>query len=527
VTSRSARTRLVFVAGILLAGTVLAAPATAEPAAEAESAVPAVQWGACPDGSLNNVPPADLPLFSCGTYVVPLDHDRPRGEKISLALMRRAAGTAQKIGSLFINPGGPGGPGWGMPTFGRRIFEPSVLDRFDLIGFDPRGVARSTPLRCFETNEEADAVFSRMTPVPVTRQQIADTIDAFGDYSRYCARNAGDLLEHMSTKDVARDLDLLRRAVGDKKLTYVGFSYGTLLGATYVNLFPKKARAIILDGNVDPRLRLTNGLQYDRERAQGFEIALDAYLKRCDAEGPKCAFSDGNPRAKFDEIRNHLRTAPIALPGGGTVTLSSFTNAVAGVLYDPPDFAPLAAALQQVYNVLHPSAVAVSVQADTSRLTNPGTVAKHDADTPYMSDDSYQAVNCSDKPFPKAPQLIPFVASQWERESPTFGRYQAFTDPLGCATWPVRHPDPYRGPWNRKTENPVLVVGNYYDPATQYEFSKRMTRQLGNARLVSVDSFGHCILGDSTCVDQIAAKYLIDLQVPRPGQVCRPDVQPF
>jgi pimeloyl-ACP methyl ester carboxylesterase len=369
-----------------------------------------------------------------------------------------------------------------------------------------------------------------MARVPLSKAEINGTIDANGDYSGYCARNAGDLLEHMSTKDVARDLDLLRRAVRDKKLNYVGFSYGTLLGATYVNMFPRNARAIVLDGNVDPKLRLSNGLQYDRERTTGFEIALDAYLKRCDAEGPKCAFSDGSPRAKFDELRDYLRKQPLAIPGGGELTLGTLTAGIAGILYSPATFVPVAADLQFFYSLLHPAASVAQARPDAlSRLSAAANVARRDmlADTPYTGDDSYFAVNCSDKPFPRAPRLIPLVASQWERESPTFGRYMAFADPIGCATWPARHPDPYRGPWDRRTENPVLVFGNYYDPATRYEFSRRMTRQLGNARLVSVDSFGHCILGDSTCTDKIAAAYLVSLKVPRPGQVCAPDVQPF
>ncbi|WP_051793731.1 alpha/beta hydrolase [Kibdelosporangium aridum] len=519
------RARFAVLAGLLAAGSVLVAPG-----ATAQSAVPAVQWGACPEESLKDVPPAERPLFNCATYAVPLDHDKPRKETISLALMRRAASNQQqRIGSLFLNPGGPGGSGWGLPLAGKAIFQPEVLERFDLVGFDPRGVARSTPLRCFKTNEEANAVFAKAALVPVTKQQINDTVDAYAEYSDYCARNAGDLLEHMATKDVAQDLDLLRQAVGDKKLTYVGFSYGTLLGATYVNMFPRNSRAIILDGNVDPRLRLTNGLQYDRERAIGFEIALEAYLKRCDAEGDKCAFSEGNPRAKFDEIRNHLRKEPITLPNGDVLTLDSFTGGVGGNLYSPAVLKALAVALQEVYNVLHPSGSAQLATADLSVLTKPSKVGKYDApaDTPYTSDDSYQAVNCSDKPFPRHPQLIPLLADVWERESPTFGRYQIFSDPLACATWPAKHPDPYRGPWGRKTENPVLVIGNYYDPATQYEFAKRMSRQLGNSVLLSVDAFGHCILGDSLGVDKAAANYLITLQAPKPGQVYQPNAQPF
>ncbi|ONI84294.1 peptidase [Actinosynnema sp. ALI-1.44] len=516
--------------GILAAGSALSAPAAT--AGQQQPAAPAVQWGACPDDVLQDVPPAERPLFGCATYAVPLDHDNPRKGNISLALMRRAAGNqAQRIGSLFLNPGGPGGSGWGMPLGGKAIFEPEVLDRFDLVGFDPRGVAQSTPLRCFKTNEEAGAVYGRMSVVPVTRQQIHDTVAANADLSDSCARNAGDLLKHMSTKDVARDLDLLRQGVGDKKLNYVGFSYGTLLGATYAAMFPRNSRAIILDGNVDPKLRTNNGLRYDHGRAEGFEIALDAFLKRCKAEGDKCAFSSGDPRAKFDEIRDYLRTQDITLPDIGPVGLDQFTGIVAGTLYGPAGFKFLAQLLQQAYNVLHPpAAVAAQLsQAGLSVLKEAAKRGKYDmrADTPYEGDESYQAVNCSDKPFPPVPSLIPLLAKQWERELPTFGRYQIFTDPLACATWPVKHADAFRGPWDRKTDNPVLVIGNYYDPATRYDFAKQMARQLGNAVLLSVDSFGHCILGDSSCADKAAAKYLITLEAPQPGQVCQPDAQPF
>nr|WP_225955137.1 alpha/beta hydrolase [Kibdelosporangium phytohabitans] len=509
-------------------GSGLSAPAAV--AGQQQPATPPVQWGACPDDALQGVPPAERPLFSCATHAVPLDHDNPRKGNISLALMRRAAGNqAQRIGSLFLNPGGPGGSGWSLPAIGNLIFEPEVLDRFDLVGFDPRGVAQSTPLRCFKTNEEAASVFGRMSVVPVTRQQIHDTVAANAGYSDFCARNAGDLLEHMSTKDVARDLDLLRQAVGDKKLNYVGFSYGTLLGATYAAMFPHRSRAIILDGNVDPKLRTTNGLKYDSGRAQGFEIALDAFLKRCKAEGDKCVFSGGDPRAKFDEIRTYLHTRDITVPDFGPVGLDQFTAMVAGVLYTSSAFKPLAEFLQQAYDVLHPPVAPQVVQGDLSVLKQGAKRGKYDtrAGTPFEGDDSYQAVNCSDKPFPPVPELVPLLARQWDRESPTFGRFQIFTDPLACATWPVKHADAFRGPWDRETENPVLVIGNYYDPATRYDFAKQMARQLGNAVLLSVDSFGHCILGESACADKAAAKYLITLEAPKPGQVCQPDAQPF
>jgi pimeloyl-ACP methyl ester carboxylesterase len=507
------------------------ATAAAAPAAKAPAPI---SWAPCPQNELSGVPAGEVAQYSCANYAVPLNHDKPKQGTINIALMRRAANNqAARVGSLFLNPGGPGGSGFGMPKGGRNIFDPSVLDRFDLVGFDPRGVARSTPVRCFATDEDADDVFGRMHPLPVKAAEETTTLKALKDYGKFCGRFGGPLLEHMSTEDVAQDLDVLRQAVGDQKLTYAGFSYGTLLGATYVNMFPNKARAIILDGNVDPTLRMLDGVEYDRQRTNGFEIALDGFLARCDAAGAGCAFS-GDAREKYDALRNYLRnTGPITLSDGFVVDEATMTGTVASALYSPNVFVDLAALLQELWDASHPSAAArkaITLTAQSFQALQAGAnQGRADIlpDTPYTSDDSYLAVNCSDKPFNNRPAEVPAIADKWERQMPNFGRYLAWGDPAACPTWPVKDADAFRGPWNKRTENPVLVFGNYYDPATQYEFSKRMSKQLGNARLVSVDSFGHCILGDSTCTDRIAAAYLIDLTLPGPGTVCHPDVQPF
>jgi pimeloyl-ACP methyl ester carboxylesterase len=505
---------------------------------EAQGAAKPAEWAKCADDVLAEIPVAQRDKVSCTAYQVPLDHSRPRGDKLGIAMMKRPADDqANKIGSLFINPGGPGGAGLIYSAYGTSFFLPEIMKRFDLIGFDPRGVGRSNPLKCFKTQEEANEVYARQSPVPVTKKEIRDTIDATKDYTDACAANAGPLLKHMSTEDVARDLDLMRQGVGDKALTYVGFSYGTLLGATYANIFPNKSRAIVIDGNVDPNLRTHDGTQYDRERAQGFEIALDAFLKRCDTVGTPCAFSDGNPRAKFDETRDYLRTKSITLPGGAIVTHAGYIGRVTGDLYAPARFKALAAWLQSIYAELHPAAVsAMSAQDLAAAAEVPALVNKHGladinagvvGDSEYLDDDSYYGVNCTDKPFVRAPELFPFIANKWERESPTFGRQQAASDLLTCASWPVRHPDRWDGPWNRKTPNPVVVVGNYYDPATQYKFAQRMAKQLGNARLISVDSFGHCILGKSAGTDAVVTDYLVNLKAPSNGLVFPPTVQPF
>nr|WP_158886049.1 alpha/beta hydrolase [Amycolatopsis anabasis] len=519
--------------GALVALPVTAATAEDTPTPAQVGAVPPVQWTSCPASSLPGVPPDQAGQFSCATYRVPIDHDNAALGTIDLALLKRAAAKPdQRIGSLFLNPGGPGGPGLTTPIRAVNYFDPVVLERFDTIGFDPRGVGASSPLRCFTTAEDAQDVLGPQVGVPLSQREISATLASYRDYGQFCKRNAGALTEHMSTRDVVRDLDLLRAAVGDPKLNFVGFSYGTLIGATYANMFPKTARALVLDGNVDPELRTSDGLQYDRERAKGFEISLDGFLTRCQEAGAKCAFSAGQPREKFDELRTYLHQQPLALPDGATLDISRFTSGVSGALYSPEAFGSLATELQRIYDLLHPPAGQAPPKFTAQHLTtllNPPHNARFDrGDSPYLGDDSYFAVNCSDKPFFHPQEETPAIAAKWERESPTFGRSQAFSDAAACPVWPMRNFDAaYRGPWNKSTENPVLVVGNYFDPATQYKFAKRMADQLGNARLLSVDAFGHCILGSSAGVDKATADYLVDLKAPAPAQVFQPDTQPF
>jgi pimeloyl-ACP methyl ester carboxylesterase len=521
------------VAGMGLAGTAGTAAAATEAAVKPAvvGATAPVAWGTCSAATLAGVPADQVNLYSCARYRVPIDHDNASLGTIDIALLKRAARTPDaRVGSLFLNPGGPGGSGLRMPISGQYYFQPQVVDRFDLIGFDPRGVGQSNPLRCFTTQEDADEVFGAQIPVPLSRAEISGTLASYRDYGRFCKNNAGSLLDHMSTKDVVRDLDTLRAAVGDRKLTFVGFSYGTLIGSTYVSMFPKQSRAIVIDGNVDPKLRTSDGVQYDRERAQGFEISLNGFLTRCDQVGAKCAFSDGTPRAKFDELREYLRKQPITLPGGGSVDINAFTGAVSSILYSPSAFPGLAEDLQALYDAIHPAgAQAQTLQGRQLKVITKGKqgLADQNPDSPYTSDDSYFGVNCSDKPFKIKQEQVPDIAAKWERESPTFGRYQAFADTAGCPVWPAKKPDVYRGPWQAKTDVPVVVVSNYYDPATQYKFGQRMAAQLGNTRLLSVDAFGHCILGDALGVDKAVAAYLTDLKVPADGQVFQPNVQPF
>ncbi|MFF2660532.1 alpha/beta hydrolase [Kitasatospora sp. NPDC058032] len=521
----------------LVAGSAAAAVAAPSAGPAPEAKVAPVDWKPCnPDPSQ-----PDPKIYDCAVYQVPLDYDHPNGETTGIAMMRRrASDPAKRIGSLFINPGGPGGSGYMWATTTR--FGKDVQDRFDQIGFDPRGVERSNPLKCFTTDEEAAGVNDRMVGVPVTKAEIARTIDATEDYSDACSRNAGPLIEHMSTINVVRDLDRMRRAVGDSKLNFVGFSYGTLIGATYAGMYPDKVRALIVDGNVDPNLRMHNGIEYDRQRATGFEVALAEYLKRCQTAGaPRCAFGDGDTRTKFDSLRDRLRTGPATLPDGTQVTLSSFTGQVANALYAQSRQAPLAKSLQALYSVVNAPAAAAqglapvapvdpAVVEDAKVLATevPNALREALPETAYSADDSYYGVNCQDKPYPSNPWTFVNLAKAWEKESPTFGRYQAFDGPT-CSSWPApaRDAERFTGPWNKKTAAPVMVVGNLYDPATNYTFSQRMQRQLGNAVLVSVDVVEHCAVGRSKELGKLVTDYLVNQKAPAAGQLLKPDAEAF
>jgi pimeloyl-ACP methyl ester carboxylesterase len=244
------RRRLLTVVASCLLGLLLAAPtATAGPtsplatpaAAAAAPPIPELHWSDCGEG------------FQCATARVPLDYDHPRGPTISLALSRLpASDPGRKIGSVILGAGGPGESGVDtLRRIGRSLGSEEVRARFDLVGFDPRGIIRSTPLRCFDTLAEAQAALAPF-PFPVTAQQERIWVRADRTIARACAQRGGPILDHMATANAARDLDLLRQAVGDRRLTFFGVSYGSYLGATYANLFPTKVRALAVDAVIDP-----------------------------------------------------------------------------------------------------------------------------------------------------------------------------------------------------------------------------------------------------------------------------------
>jgi pimeloyl-ACP methyl ester carboxylesterase len=514
------RVLLTILAAAVAAGLLAAPSATAAAPAATAAAVPTLNWADCGDG------------FQCATARVPLDYDRPRGAKISLALIRLPArDPARRIGSLFFNPGGPGGSGVDfVRALGPELYSDEVRARFDLVGFDPRGIIRSTPLRCFDTLDEAIAVLAPMA-FPVTREEERVWVRSDRALARACAQRGGAILDHMATADVARDMDLLRRAVGDAKLNYVGYSYGSFLGATYANLFPNKVRALVVDGVLDPVAWATGRGDQARtlpfstrlRSAKGAWESLKEFFRLCDAGGDNCAFSQGSPRRRYAQLAERLLEEPLQLPDGqgGTVpfTYADLVATTLGAMYDPASWPDLAAFLQQLWDLARPEAAA-TLQRLRARL---GGLQQEDY--PNFVE-GFPGVACSETDNPARVGAWSRAARASDRRFRYFGRLWTWISSI-CQPWPGWDPDRYAGPWTRRTANPVLVVNPRFDPATPYHGAQTLDRLLPRSRLLTLAGWGHTTLFSSACIDAHVSRYLLTTRVPPGGTVCRPDVVPF
>lgn len=452
---------------------------------EPEPPAPTLTWSPCYGGE-------------CAEIEVPLDHDDPDGARIGIALIRTSvADPDRRIGSLVLNPGGPGGSGVAMARY-LQLPEP-VTERFDVVGFDPRGVGDSTPLDChrhlqgiYDADPTVDSAAERRAFLEVSR--------AFVDE---CEDEHGDLLPHLGTVSVARDLDLIRRALGDEQLNYLGFSYGTVIGQQYARLFPERVRAMVLDGVAGPDQQ---GLEGAVRQAMAFERAIDRFIARCDEH--RCV--DDDTATVVDEVIARTEAEPIPSSGGERPATRGIVNlAIDRGLYAEWLWPELAGALLDARN--GDGAGLVRLADDYLGRTDDGYSGGFEV---------YFAVSCIDAVWPDDPDVIMERAAEVGDEAPRTGE-GIVNDYVRCALWPA-DPVPIEPiPSDLDGLAPILLVSTTGDPATPHASAEALSRSIPNARLLTHRGEGHTVVaGGVPCVDDAVVDYLLTAEVPEDDLVC-------
>ena len=513
-------------AGILAvaAGAATAAVVAIPRGASAAPLAPTLSWRSCDGG------------FECATAAVPLDYRQPNGAKISIAVIEHlATDRAHPAGTLFVNGGGPMEQVEGFaPGFGS--FPAALRARFNIVTFDERGFGSSSAVRCFSDAAAEDKFLGGLPPFPVGARQDAAWEQTYARFDELCAREGGSLLQHDTTADDARDMNQIRQDMGLGKLNYVGISYGTGLGAIYANLFPATVGRMVLDGNLDP-VAWTSGGSLPKPLREGEDLAsaavMRSFLDLCGkAATAACAFSAGTPAAtetKFATLLDRLRKHPVTI---GTPTHAlTYADAVAGVPLDTVSKWQSGAVLLQQLWVASAAGYTLATDdpADHSAAGDPAAGQREG--TPgavYTGRDQIDAEVCADTSDPRGTRAYQAAARLAFVRSGAFGVDLAWRDEP-CAAWPAgASQDDYTGPWNRPTASPILVIGNTGDPNTPYHSSIAMSRDLGRARLLTVDEFGHTeFLNPSTCAEGYEFSYLTTGALPPTGTVCAQDGTPF
>lgn len=502
------RVRAVRTAAVMTAA-AMAAACTGAGAGAGAAKIPAVQstptgyyqqkleWTDCKDG------------FQCADLKVPLDYAHPASGRLTLKVIRLPArNQAHRIGSLVTNPGGPGGSGVAFVRDSGRSFGAALRDSFDLVGFDPRGVGGSDPVRCL-TNQQLDQYFATDSS-PDTPAEVTALVATSKGFAAGCQARSARELPFVGTISAAHDMDILRSALGDKKMTYYGASYGTYLGAYYANEFPKNVRALVLDGAVDPKLSAD---ELNIEQAKGFETALRAFAADCIkvAGCPLGTTSVDDAVSKVSALQARADAAPLTstLGDGRVVGEALLTLGIATALYQKEAWPLLRLALTQAN------------AGDGSMLLRLGDqLVERQPDGSYTNQsEANMAVNCVDKPYSTDLAHYKQAAAQAKRIAPRFGPFVAWGS-LPCAYWPVRVTAPPRA-LAAAGSAPIVVVGTTRDPATPYQWAKNLAAELKSGVLLSLDGDGHtAYLQGQPCITKAVETYLLTEKPPAAGTLC-------
>ena len=486
--------------------------AAGEPGAEVGS-VAAVDWAPC--AGL----PAGAPPLECATYDVPLDYAHPTRGTVHLALDRLRATGPGRLGSLFLNPGGPGGSAAGFVAAlaGSPVLS-ALSARYDLVGVDPRGVGASTPaIRC----ESPARTAARMDAAPATTIDVQSGLANGREYAASCQRQSGALLPYMGTGYAARDLDRVRAALGDRTFNYLGFSYGTYLGAVYADIFPGRVGRMVLDGAVDPFTygQDSPGLWSLNYRAS--QASVGAFLDWCGGHPADCGFGGGHAREALRELTDRLQAHPLVSDGrGGHRVTNGYT--VRDLLYLQTSAGR--AAFPQTGQVL--GALAAGRQV----------LANSDLASPFNA--SNIVIECTDQAGGIDPTTFASFAQRSRDLAPSFGPALVSGPPsydganLGtCANWPVQHPvSDWQGDFRAQGSDPVLVVGSVGDPSTPYAGAVALTATLDHARLLTERSGAdatHTSYLYNSCMRGKVDAYLLRGTLPAVGTACAEEEPPL
>ena len=475
----------------LAQGTVPLPTSTSVPASTTPAPTPAaLSWKPCGTG------------LECATLPVPLDYAHPGGRQVGLALERHRATGPGRIGSLLLNPGGPGETGVGSMSLFMSILSPAIQSHFDLLAFDPRGVGQSDGVECLN-GPQLDHYYD-VDPVPRTQAQEQAIIDLDRQFVAGCQAHSGDLLPFVGTVNAARDMDLIRQAVGDAKLTYLGFSYGSLLGTVYAGLFPTHIRALTVDGALDPAL---DPVVATDQQSAALDHALTDFFTYCTST-PSCAWKPGaNPRAAFDSLMTSIRNHPLSV-GARTVGAGEAFVGVVAPLYSRDSWPDLAIALQRAF------------EGDGSVLLQFFDVysqRRPDGTYPVIAS-ANTAVNCADQAWPTDLSVYAGLASAAAAQAPEFGVANLYSGVL-CSVWPFRTTQK-PGPITAAGSPPIVVVGSTHDPITPYSWAQALAHELQHGVLLTRVGEGHAAYQFSACIRGYVDAYLINLTVPPAATTC-------
>ncbi len=459
-----------------------------------------IAWEACGD------------RLECATIATPIDWDSPGDGSAELALVKRAAtGTSQ--GSLLVNPGGPGGSGWDFVFYsGPGVAGAPVMENFDIIGWDPRGVGQSTPVTCYTDPAEKDEQLYGTFDEPYdTEGWISDLTEEMDDFADACAENTGEFLGHVDSASNARDMELMRVLLGDEKLNYLGYSYGTYFGTVYAELFPDRVGRFVLDGAVDPLMSDFESLKF---QMIGFDSAFRAYMESC--LSGSCPFS-GSVDEALAQARSVLDTVDaqqFSNSDGRKLDSATLATAIILNLYSETSWRTMT----EMFFALQQGDVGpVFASADAYNERNPdGTYG--------AANDVYIAASCVDGDFASDPASTLDRIAEIDAAAPILGKYTTYDDfavlDVACSNWPYPRAD-LPSTFTAAGAGPILVIGTTNDPATPYASSVALAEQLESGVLVSYEGEGHTIYGQGVaCIDDVVDAYFVSGAVPAADPMC-------